>query len=399
VSAARRGRYLIALAPFACVSATGCGDSTAPARPRPRPNIIVTISPTLAGAFATLGVTQTFRATVTDTLGDTLTDVVTWSASNAPGSTAIAVASDGTATVAPSAVPGDYAVVAAAGGVADTATMRVLAAPAGKLVFSARVGSDAQLFVKDFAVAGDAAQITTGSGTIAGLAVDQTTGVIFFSKGALPNVDIYRVAMDGTSLANLTNDVAQSNQGPSVNPVTHDVYFSRRGTSGSATQIFRMTPNGGAPVQVTTGTQSKIQPAVSPDGNSLAWGELLPGSSQEIMTAAIDGSNPVQLTSRTGINGGALWFSNTRILWSFLAPGVGGDVYSLDVGNPSAVANLTNGAGTSTQPSGGCAANTAAIVRTGASGTLAYQLDLGTSLAVPYTLPVSRTVAFARRLC
>jgi len=392
-----RRRWLLTFAPIACAVAIGCGDSTAPRRARP--NTIVDISPRIAGAFASLGAVQAFRATVTDTLGDTLTEAVTWRASNTAGSTAISVTSDGTVTVAPSATPGDYALVAAAGGAADTATVRVLPAPTGKLIFSARVGSDGQIFVKDFAVAGDAAQITAGSGSVAGIAVDQKSGIIFFSQGAIPVVDIYRVAASGAGLVNLTNDAAASNQGPAVDPVTGDVYFSRKGLSGTTTQIFRMAPDGSALTQVTTTDQGKIQPAVSPDGSSLAWSETFqPGSNLEVMTAAIDGSNPLRLTNRVGVDGATFWFSNTRLLWSFFAPGTPSDIFSADLSNPGTLVNLTNGAGQSSSPSGGCAANTVTILRTTTAPGV-YQLDLATGLAVPYTLPVSRSISFARRLC
>jgi hypothetical protein len=386
---------MLLLTPIACGAVIACGDSTGPAA-HARPNAVVSVSPKLMGAFATLGATQIVHATVLDTLGDTLTQAVTWSVR---GSTAITVASDGTVTVAPSATAGDYALVATASGAADTATVRVLSAPVGKLVFSARVGTDGQIFVKDFAVAGDAAQITTGSGAIAGLAVDQKSGMIFFSQGALPAVDIYRVAASGAGLVNLTNLAAASNQGPAVDAVTGDVYFSRKGLSGTVTQVFRMAPDGSALAQVTTSDQGKIQPAVSPDGTSLAWSESFqPGSNLEVMTAAIDGSNPLRLTNRTGVDGGAFWFSNTRILWSFFAPGTAFDIFSADLSNPGSLVNLTNGAGMSSSPSGGCAANTVTIVRTTTAPEV-YQLDLSTGLAVPYTLPVGRTISFARRLC
>ena len=389
----RRG----ALAPvsIACAAAIACGGSTEPPA-HVRPNAVVTISPKVAGAFATLGATQAFHATVTDTLGDTLTAPVAWSAS---GGAAISVAADGTVIVSPTAAPSDYALAAAAGGAADTATVRVLPAPAGKLVFAARVGSDGEIFVKDFAVAGDARQITTGSGTIAGLAVDQESGSIFFSQGALPAVDIYRVAANGDGLVNLTNDVAASNQGPAVNPVTGDVYFSRKGLSGTGTQVFRMAPDGSALTQVTTTDQGKIQPAVSPDGKALAWGETFqPGSNLELMTAAIDGTNPLRITNRIGVDGAPFWFSNTRLLWSFFAPGAAFDIFSTDLSDPGTMANLTNGAGMSSGPSAGCAPNTVTILRT-TSGPEVYQLDLATGLAVPYTLPVNRSITFARRLC
>ncbi len=370
----------------------GCSDAVAP---RPL-DVVVSVSPRIAAVFASLGGTVAFSAGVADTLGKPLTSVVAWAIT--PASTALSIGTDGTVTIAGNAAPGDYRIRATSVGATDSVVVRVLPRPTGKLVFSAVVGGNGRVFGKDFATDGVAVPITSDRGTIAGLAVDQTSGAIFFSRGLLPNVDIFKMNIDGTSVANLTNNIGASNQGPTLNPVTHDVYFTRQGLASATTQVFRMRQDGSSLSQVTTGTQSKVVPAISPDGSMLAWSELYqPGNNLEVVTSPIAGDAPVRFTSQTGADGNPFWMSSTRILWAVTGSGQF-DIFSGDIGTTN-FANLTNGAGSSAQPSLGCASNTVTMVRTRNGETAVYQFDLTTGLAAKYTLPVTRVVTFARRQC
>lgn len=382
-------RLFILLLAF-CVH--GCSDASAPPLP---PNRVVNVTPDFVASFASLNDSHTFAVEVTDTLGNPLTGTVAWEI--APVSAAVTVAA-GVVTITSAAQARDYRLRATVDGVSDTAIVRVLPRPGGKLVFSTSANNVGEVFVKDFASPGDATSIASGAGTIAGIAVDQASGRVFFSLGSLPNADIWRVEIDGSGLANVTNDASLSNQGPAINPVTHDVYFSRRGLTGTATQIFRMTQGGTGLTEVTTGTQSKLQPAVSADGSRLAWGEFYPGFNLEIVTAMIDGANPVRMTDRTGFDVGPHWLTNTSVAWGG-ASTTQPDVFLADAPSGSNARNLTNAAGRSTLPSAGCSANTLTILRTAASGTAAYQLDVLTGLAVKYSLPLVRAITFARRLC
>jgi hypothetical protein len=376
------------------MTSLGCGGSVTDPLPR---NVVVAVSPRLVGSFASLGGTHTFRASVADTLGNPLMLAITWDVVPAAGS--VAVSGDGVVTVSPSAAPGDYRVRATANRISDTVIVRVLPRPSGKLVFSATTAGGGQVFVKDFAIDGDAVQLTDTPGTIAGLAVEQATGAIFFSKGALPNVDLFRMAGDGSALVNLTNDVTVSNQGPALHPTTSDIYFTRRGLTGTTVQVFRMRQDGTDLTQLTTSTQSKITPAISPDGRSLAWSETFsPGTNIEVVTSSITGADPVRFTDRAGTDAPPYWASNTRLVWGSSNSGQF-DIYSATLPGPATATNLTNGAGASSQPSASCTPNTVTILRSSGGEIAVYQLDLGTGLAVKYALPASRSITFARRQC
>jgi hypothetical protein len=358
----------------------------------PPPNVRVTLTPALAGSFASLGGTHAFQAVVTDTLDNALDTPVDWSIN--PQTSQVTITPEGVVTVGTAATSRDYSVRATAGGVTAGAIVRVLPRPAGMLVFS----SGGQMFVKDFGDDQDAQQITTlPAGTIAGIGVEAGSSTVFFGFGNLPNSDIYKVNVDGSGLLNLTNDVASQNQGPTVNPVSHEVFFSRR-ISG-VTQIFRMEPSGVGITQVSVGTQSKLVPSVSPDGLLLSWSEFYPGFNSEVVVAAIQGTNAVRFTDRTGNDGSASWESPTRLYWS-RGEGSGGnlqfDVVAADVPGGGNLVNLTQTATASENgASRACVTNSVTYLRNGE----AYHLDIATGLVVKYTLPAINNMTFARRLC
>jgi hypothetical protein len=360
----------------------------------PPPNVVVTVTPVLAGSFASLGGAHAFVATATDTLDNPI-DTLTFAWSIFPQTSHVTITSEGIVTVGTAAAARDYSIRATAGGVTAGATLRVLPRPEGMLVFSSNVGGNGHLFVKNFDDDQDAVQITTtGTGTIAGIGVDHTTLAVFFGRGALPNSDIYRINLDGSNLVNLTNDIASQNQGPAVNLATHEVFFSRR--IATASQIFRMNPDGSGLAQVTTGTQSKVLPSVSPDGQWLAWGESFqPGFNQEIVTAAIDGSNPVRFTTRAGIDASPAWESSSRLYWSGDAGGVNFDIFAADAPGGGNLVDLTPVSSSDVGVSRGCAPNTFTFLR----GSEAHHFDVATGLAVKYTLVTPRNMTFARRLC
>jgi Tol biopolymer transport system component len=370
-----------------------CSDGTAPL---PR-NVVVTVQPPFAGAFASLGDVHTLSVTVTDTLGSPLSDAITWDV--IPSTSAVTVSTAGVVTIAPSATARDYLVRATASRISDTTIVRVLPRPAGKLVFAASSPGVSQIYVKDFAADGDAILVNSAAGSTAGLAVAQSSGTIFFSRGTLPNVDLFRMNLNGSSMTNLTNDPAASNQGPAIHPITGDVYFTRRPTPAAPAQVFRMRPDGTDLTQVSAGTQSKLIPAISPDGTRLSWSETFtPGINIELVTAGISGTDPERLTNRTGTDAAAVWISNSRIVWG---TSFGGqlDVVSADVPGGGNLTNLTNGAGSSSQPSLGCTPGTVTFVRARSTESAVFQLDIATQLATKYVLPVNRSVAFARRIC
>lgn len=356
-------------------------------------NARVVVTPELVASFASLGGVHTITAQVTDTLGADISDPVAWDV--VPATAGVTV-DQGTVTVGPNAAPGEYRVRATVLGVTDTTIVRVLQRPSGKLVFTAMIAPGInQVFVKDFAADGDAVQVTNGASASGGLGVEQRTGTIVASLGSLPNVDLFRI--DAAGVVNLTNNPTNSNQGPTFHPITGEIYFSRRGSTGTASQIFRMSPDGSGQVEVSSGSQTKVQPVISPDGSMLSWTELFPGFNNEVVTASISGANATRFTDRMGSDGSSYWVTNSRVAWAAASPTP--DVYAADVPGGLNPVNLTNREGSSSGPSAGCSPGTITILRRVGNETAAYQLDLTTGLAVKYHLPVPRTIGFARRLC
>ena len=71
--------------------------------------------------------------------------------------------------------------------------------------------------------------------------------------------------------------------------------------SGDDTHIYRANRDGTNPLQLTTGTGLRDQPAWSPDGTLIAYRERTPGLGTDIWTmSATDGSGPLNLTSDMG---------------------------------------------------------------------------------------------------
>ena len=308
------------------------------------------------------------------------------------------VSADGLVTVAPSAEAGDYDLRARVRGVTGSAILRVLPRPSGKLVFVSSITGQSRIYVKDFANDDDAVELALDMPAVFGIAADQAGGRIFFSGGTLPNVDIYAVDIDGSNLVNLTNSPASSNQGPTIHPVSGDIYFTRRVSNVS--QVFRMTQNGSEVTQVSTGTQSKTNPAISPNGERIAWGELYqPGFNNEIVIAQIDGSNPERFTDNPGGDGPVVWVSDTRLVWSWLGPGASPDLFSSMVPSPNDPVNLTNDDATDSSPSAGCSATTFIFTSMRNESSRLFQFDVASSLVVKFTLPTAYPITLARRVC
>jgi hypothetical protein len=306
----------------------------------------------------------------------------------------VSVDAAGVVTVSTGAPAGDYFVRAAAEGAVATATIRVLPRATGYMVFDAIVGSDHQIFIRDFSKDTVAAQLTSGFGFVGGLAADGTTKSIFFARGNVPSSDIYRIQFDGTGLVNLTNDAASSNQGPTIDPVSHDVFFSRK--VGTVVQIVRMHQDGSSLTTVTGGVQSKVNPNVSPDGQWLAWGEAYqPGFNQEIVTSRITGADTVRLTNRTGIDGLAVWLTNTRVLWQQF--GTPTDLFVATAQAGADAVNVTNSATSESSPGRACSNTKFTFISTSGTTANAVEGDVDSPVLVKYGLGYKPSLV--RRVC
>lgn len=364
--------------------------------PPPPPNIAVTVTPTQVAAFAGFGDEFTLEALVTDTLRAPLSNQdVIWSVS--PASAAITITPEGALTVAGSAAAGTYSVRAAQATVHGEATVHVLPRPTGVLVFSASVGGNGQVFLKDLSNDAPPAQVTNDLGSISGIVLDPTDGTIVFSRGALPSADLFRINRNGTGLINLTGDAISQNQGPAIHPVTREIYFTRR-VAGDL-QVVRMPPAGGTVTPVTTGSQSKSQPALSPDGAWFAWSETFPGFNTEIMVARTDGTDLQRITDRAGGDISPTWGSATRLFWSGLMPETSFDILMVDMPGGTNLQNVTPYPGGQASPTGGCLPNKVMYVEGAPTGASIYEHDVVLGLRARYRPPGFTNVSFLRREC
>ncbi|HJR33545.1 MAG TPA: hypothetical protein VJ817_01245 [Gemmatimonadales bacterium] len=378
---------LLALA----ASLPGCGGSTAPSD-----GLTIAVTPAVLGSFSGHPGLHQYSALVTDAGGAIQSNLVLdWSVS--PSSTGINVLPSGLVGVLATAQPGDYAVRASTGGATGSALLRVLPAPTGRIYFSSG-GRSAALYVKDFSNAEDALALSITTGTITGIEVNPSAGILVLGRGFAPDADIYRMNLDGSGVVKLTTDGA-GNQSPVFHPVTGEIYFSRRAPGDPVTQIWKMAIDGSGLIRVTTGDQNKSLPAISPDGQRLAWSETYPGANGELVTATIQGTSPVRLTDRPGNDSEPHWISNSRVTWSGMV-GSNLEIFAADLSASGVPMNLTQHPDADTGPSRGCSSGTITFLsRRGGKVFGGYQLDLATGLVTEYVLPTDWAMGIARRVC
>lgn len=373
-----------------------CGGTEPTPPPPPPPNVEITVSPALNGAFSGHSDTHQLTATITDTLGNPLTGVTPlWSVF--PAAVGVTVSQAGLITVASLAPVIDYSIRATVEGITGSAILRMLPRPLGKLYFT-RGSPDQQLFVKNLENDLDAVQLTNGTGLLSGYDVDPVAAVIIFSRITNQQADLFRMNLDGSGVTALTTDGA-ANQFPVIYPPTNEVYFSSREPGTTITQIYKMATDGSGRTQVTTGTQNKLSPAFSSDGQRLAWVERFPSFNNEIVTADITGADPVRLTDLASNDFGPFWFSDSRLMWGALIAN-GLDVLVSDVPSVGAPVNLTARSGSDGPPSRGCLANTITMLSDRAGLAFeAFHLDLSNGLVARYVLPTPGSIISALRVC
>ena len=382
-----RTAFPLALAAFL----GGCGSSTDPSS-----GLTIMVSPGMLGSFSGHPGFHQYNAMVTDAGGAIRSNLILdWSLS--PSSPGIHVLPSGLVGVLATAAAGDYTVRASTGGATGTALLRVLPPPTGKLYFTSG-GGTAAFYVKDFSVTGDALAISISTGTITGFDLDPVAGIAVLGRGIAPNADIFRMNLDGSGVVKLTSDGA-NNQSPVFHPLTGEIYFSRRAPGDTVTQIWKMGRDGSGLAQVTTGDQNKRSPAISPDGQRLAWAESYPGPNNEIVTATIQGGNPVRLTDRPGNDSEPYWFSNSRVTWTGMV-GSNLEIFAADLPGSGEPVNLTQHADPDTRPARGCAPGTLTFLSRRAGEYFnSYQLDLSTGLVTKYVLPTDWAMGAALRVC
>jgi hypothetical protein len=176
---------------------------------------------------------------------------------------------------------------------------------------------------------------------------------------------------------------------------------------GGAQNIYRMNSDGTGVTQITAGggAVQKVAPAVSPDGQRLAWAQqIAPGGQFEIYTSNIDGTNAVRLTDFAGNDVFPHWIANDALAWHRDVGVLNSDIVRADWPGGGNLLDLTpelgGAAGTiETQPGQACVPNKLKIITTRDGGLLsqafvvdafeATQLedwrDAGTTITTPMT--------------
>jgi TolB protein len=193
---------------------------------------------------------------------------------------------------------------------------------------------------------GDSARLNqTGNATVVIDASDATGSRVinvaapprvFFDRIVAGNRDIYRVDLDGQALTRLTTDPG-TDQDPTVGG-GRVVFVSFR--TGSA-DLWSIASAGGAETRVTTAGANETTPALSPDGQRLAYaydGDLV----SKLWTAAGDGSGAARATAGFGFNGSIEsspgWApAGSRLVFMSTAAG-SADIYDFSPGGGTPVA-------------------------------------------------------------
>jgi Tol biopolymer transport system component len=111
----------------------------------------------------------------------------------------------------------------------------------------------------------------------------------------------------GTKPRNLTNTPDLIEDDADWSPDGRAIVFTRRTATGRgsnrtndpSTEIFSVSPNGGAPVRLTTNTEEERAPAWSPDSKRLVFVARRGGPDFEICVMNADGTGFKQLTDNT----------------------------------------------------------------------------------------------------
>ena len=168
----------------------------------------------------------------------------------------------------------------------------------------------------------------------------QTTGV---PVGEVAGQDLWTVPVGGGVATNVTNTPNAYECCAEYSPDGTKVAFTNSGdtdgnpmTPADENEIWVMNANGTGQTQLTDNTAQDVGPTWSPDGSTIAWGNVDNGS---IWTMNADGSNEQALTSASSYYA-PVWSPDG----SLIAAQLGNEIVAVDVETPASVTNLsTNG--------------------------------------------------------
>ena len=171
-------------------------------------------------------------------------------------------------------------------------------------------------------------RLTHDDRLIVGLTWTADSSSIVFSSNRSGSISLWRVSAQGGTPEHepAGGDNAYS---PSIAKQGNRLVYSH----GNATwSILAADLNGKRPAvgaDLLTSSEQDASPHVSPDGDKIAFQSWRSGS-QEIWTARIDGSDPVQLTSLTASAGSPFWSHDGRRIVFDARPDAFAHIYIID---------------------------------------------------------------------
>jgi TolB protein len=193
---------------------------------------------------------------------------------------------------------------------------------------------------------------STGPGPVTPLASDQ---LVFDSDRAGGTHEIYVMKTDGTGVTRLTNDASYENWWPRVSPDRKKVLFYRapanKPESYPDASLWVMNADGSGVTQLRAkgedGWSMQGHGEWSPDGSKIAmFGSA--GAALEIFVTDANGKNPVQYTSRGGVNTDVSWSPDGSKLLFNGCPSAAScaptnyEIYVMDAVALSPAARITN---------------------------------------------------------
>jgi hypothetical protein len=165
---------------------------------------------------------------------------------------------------------------------------------------------------------------------------------IAFRSFANEHYDIWVKNVDGTGLADLTDDVA-GDYDPAWSPDGSKIAFETDRDGNP--EVYVMDADGGNLVNLTNNAAEDTEPAWSPNGKQIAFVSTR-GSDYEIWVMNADGSDQTNITNSPGFDHDPAWSPDgRRILFATGRADTFGDIYAMDPdgSNPVDISDHTPG--------------------------------------------------------
>ena len=164
------------------------------------------------------------------------------------------------------------------------------------------------------------------------------TGRIAFSSTRDGNIEIYRMATDGSGQTRLTNNSSYDTEA-TWSPDGKKVAFASARTGNG--DIYVMNADGTGVTRLTTSNGTDGAPAWSPDGTKIAFTSTRDGNA-EIYVMNANGTSQTRLTNNSALDNEAEWSPNGQKL-SFTSARTGsGDIYVMNANGSSPVRLTTS---------------------------------------------------------